>query len=253
MIRTFPKLQFALSVGIAGGAPTADNDIRLGDVVVGVPNGDLPAVIEWDHGARLQDGRFVRTGHLDAPPQKLLQVIPDIQRRYADMRQPDGIAENLKRLRDMKQYRRPACDDKLYDAHYAHVGGPDCGRCHDIFTVQRAPRKDQRVVQVHYGTIGSGNADVQDPRMRDSYANEPRMKFLCFDMTSAGLMNSIPCLPIRGISNYCDSHANDKWNHYAALTAASYARELLLALPAEQRVDPTLPQYGEVVRGRWHG
>ncbi|BCS27705.1 uncharacterized protein APUU_60753S [Aspergillus puulaauensis] len=32
---SFPLLQFVLMVGVAGGAPTAKNDVRLGDVVVG--------------------------------------------------------------------------------------------------------------------------------------------------------------------------------------------------------------------------
>ncbi|KAL2783504.1 purine and uridine phosphorylase [Aspergillus keveii] len=237
MVHTFPKLQFALSVGIAGGAPTAQNDIRLGDVVVGVPSEGHPAVIEYDFGHMFHGGRFEprQLGGLNGPPKRLLQVIPEMQRRDRDIRQPDGIADHFSRLRDMKEYRRPAACDKLYDGQYAHVsGGKGCERCQDSFTVQRPQRNGQRAVHVHYGTIGSGNTDLQDSWMRDSYANDPRMNFLCFDMESAGLMNSIPCLPIRGISNYCDSHTNDEWNHYAALTAASYAREFLLALPAQQ-------------------
>ncbi|OJJ65579.1 hypothetical protein ASPBRDRAFT_671987, partial [Aspergillus brasiliensis CBS 101740] len=34
---TFPRLQFALMVGIGGGVPRKSHDIRLGDVVVGKP------------------------------------------------------------------------------------------------------------------------------------------------------------------------------------------------------------------------
>jgi hypothetical protein len=40
-------------------------------------------------------------------------------------------------------------------------------------------------------------------------------------------MNDFPCLVIRGICDYCDSHKNDKWQKYAAATAAAYAKELL--------------------------
>ncbi|KGO54821.1 hypothetical protein PEX2_090740 [Penicillium expansum] len=38
IVRTFPRLRFALMVGIGGGAPTTRNDIRLGDVVKIITN-----------------------------------------------------------------------------------------------------------------------------------------------------------------------------------------------------------------------
>lgn len=49
-------------------------------------------------------------------------------------------------------------------------------------------------------------------------------------MEAAGLMNNFPCLVIRGISDYADSHKNDSWQDYAALAAAAFARCLLLGL-----------------------
>jgi hypothetical protein len=45
-------------------------------------------------------------------------------------------------------------------------------------------------------------------------------------------MNSFPCLVIRGICDYADSHKNKAWQPYAAGTAAAYAKELLSAIPA---------------------
>jgi nucleoside phosphorylase len=52
-------------------------------------------------------------------------------------------------------------------------------------------------------------------------------------MEAAGLMNSFPCLVIRGICDYADSHKNDRWQRYAAATAAAYAKEFLGVVPAE--------------------
>lgn len=40
-------------------------------------------------------------------------------------------------------------------------------------------------------------------------------------------MNDFPCLVIRGISDYADSHKNDSWQPFAAAVAAAYAKELL--------------------------
>jgi hypothetical protein len=41
MLRSFPQIRFGLMIGIGGGAPSVTADIRLGDVVVGVPDGEL--------------------------------------------------------------------------------------------------------------------------------------------------------------------------------------------------------------------
>lgn len=47
-------------------------------------------------------------------------------------------------------------------------------------------------------------------------------------------MNSFPCLVIRGICDYTDSHKNKQWQAYAAGTAAAYAKELLSVIPAAE-------------------
>lgn len=53
---------------------------------------------------------------------------------------------------------------------------------------------------------------------------------LCFEMEAAGLMDHFLCLVIRGISDYSDSHKNNRWQGYAAITAAVYAKDLISAL-----------------------
>jgi hypothetical protein len=60
---------------------------------------------------------------------------------------------------------------------------------------------------------------------------------LCFEMEAAGLMDSFPCLVIRGICDYADSHKNKHWQPYAAATAAAYAKELLNIIPGNQVTD----------------
>jgi nucleoside phosphorylase len=64
-------------------------------------------------------------------------------------------------------------------------------------------------------------------------------------MEAAGLMNSFPCLVIRGICDYADSHKNKQWQPYAAGAAAAYAKEMLLMIPpskveAERKIDEVL-------------
>lgn len=57
-------------------------------------------------------------------------------------------------------------------------------------------------------------------------------------MEAAGLMNDFPCIVIRGICDYADSHKNKRWQPYAAAVAAAYGRELLEQIPANS-VDST--------------
>jgi nucleoside phosphorylase len=247
MVWTFPNLRFALMVGIGGGAPTMQNDVRLGDVVVSQPGHGFGGVVQYDLGKRLQDGRFVKTGQLNAPPDKLLSVMVEVQRRHDDTRKPDNIAEHLERMSDMRGYQRPA-GDQLYQTDYIHAEGTTFELCDSGALIQRPDRDHHRLANIHYGTIASGNTVLKDAKTRDLYANDPSMNILCFEMEAAGLMNHVPCLVIRGICDYCDSHKNDEWHKYAALTAAAYARELLLLLRL-QRVH-SMPPWVELRRGQ---
>jgi len=79
--------------------------------------------------------------------------------------------------------------------------------------------------RIHYGLIASGNQIIKSAQTRDDLAM--KYNILCFEMEAAGIMNSIPCLVIRGICDYADSHKNKLWQEYAAATAAAYAKLLL--------------------------
>jgi ankyrin repeat protein len=59
-------------------------------------------------------------------------------------------------------------------------------------------------------------------------------------MEAAGLMDSFPCLIVRGICDYADSHKNKKWQEYAAAAAAAYVKELLSVIAPTR--DPVLAQ-----------
>lgn len=57
---------------------------------------------------------------------------------------------------------------------------------------------------------------------------------------AASQMNNFPCLVVRGVCDYADSHKNDRWQRYAAAVAAAYAKELLGVLDGGD-VDSTRP------------
>jgi nucleoside phosphorylase len=120
----------------------------------------------------------------------------------------------------------------------------DCTACEKGNLIQRPDdRHDPTIPVIHYGLIASGNQVMKDGALREKCREE--LGILCFEMEAAGLMDSFPCLVIRGISNYSDSHMNDRWKMYAAATAATYAKELLVTMPISD-VDRT-PTAGNVI------
>ncbi|KAK5675560.1 hypothetical protein LTS10_011660 [Elasticomyces elasticus] len=110
--------------------------------------------------------------------------------------------------------------DRLFKPDYPHVGGQaTCDTCESEHEIPRPPRKREGPV-VHYGTIASGNQVMKDAATRDRISKEFH-GVLCFEMEAAGLMNRFPCLVVRGICDYCDSHKHKAWQPFAAAAAAA--------------------------------
>ncbi|KAL4998438.1 hypothetical protein BDV10DRAFT_185260 [Aspergillus recurvatus] len=236
MLATFTKIRFGLMIGIGGGAPSEQHDIRLGDVVVGSPRALHGGVIQYDFGKTLQHGRFQRIGMLNKPPKFLLAALSNLQARHymQGHRIEDSIGEMVAKYPLMRlQYTRPPQrTDRLYEAGYEHPEDqPTCASCDSERVITRAPRpSDVSQPYIHYGLIASGDQVVRNGQMRDQLRDE--LGVLCFEMEAAGLIDSLPCLVIRGVSDYADSHKNDVWQGYAAATAAAYVRELMRVIPA---------------------
>ncbi|KAB8228901.1 uncharacterized protein BDW43DRAFT_315402 [Aspergillus alliaceus] len=230
MLPTFPSLQFALMVGIGGGVPSKKADIRLGDVVVSMPTPTSGGVIQYDYGKTLHDGHFQRTGSLNKPPQVLLAAVSQIRSDNMIKKLSIGviISDVLQIYENCQQFSHPD-QDWLFNSTYDHQSRrPSCSTCDQTQLVHRAPRETNEP-HIHYGLIASGNQVMKDAKRRDLIAQD--IDILCFEMEAAGLMDQLPCLVIRGICDYCDSHKHKQWQGYAALTAAAYAKLLLSAVP----------------------
>lgn len=68
MRSTFSSIRFGLMVGIGGGVPSTNHDIRLGDVVVSMPTGVFGGVVQYDYGKTVTSGVFQHTGMMNLPP-----------------------------------------------------------------------------------------------------------------------------------------------------------------------------------------
>lgn len=116
-----------------------------------------------------------------------------------------------------------------------------CKHCDKSNVLKRKPRD----MQVHYGLIASGYQVIKDSKHRDKLNKDLGGNVLCIEMEAAGILNNFPCLVIRGICDYSDSHKNKAWQEYAAAVAAAYAKELLVfvqptELQGERRIKDVL-------------
>ena len=130
-------------------------------------------------------------------------------------------------------FSRPSDEqDRLFNPAYDHPQDEDtCTKCDEVQLIHRDLRTSDKP-GIHYGLIASGNQVMKHGKTRDRLGKEYGV--LCFEMEAAGLMNQLPCLVIRGICDCSDSHKNEKWQGYAALTAAVYAKILLSVVSANQ-------------------
>jgi nucleoside phosphorylase len=226
----FPSIKYILLVGIAGGVPSDKNDIRLGDVVVSFPDGKYGGVVQYDFGKDRE--QFEHNGQTNSVPQQLLAYLNALKLRHG--RNRNTKPKYLEYLEaQMTGLKKPdSSSDRLFPASYDHQGGSDCTACNEKEAQRREAREGPRV---HYGLIASGNRVIRNAEQRDRYNQDHGGIILAYEMEAAGLMNFTPCLVIRGISDYADSHKplGKGWNAYAAAVAAAYAREFIEKMPVE--------------------
>ncbi|KAH8669332.1 hypothetical protein BGZ61DRAFT_521991 [Ilyonectria robusta] len=255
MMHSFPNIRVGLMVGIGGGAPSKKHDIRLGDIVVSAPREGKGGVLQYDFGKTIQDQSFRPTGFLNQPPAVLLTAVTVISGQYeSDGHSLEEEINNIlrKKPRLRKKYSRPdPSSDRLYQSEVVHPADSDsscvaaCGSDLSKLILRSERTQDEDNPTIHYGVIASGNQLMKDASVRDKLAAEENI--LCFEMEAAGLMNHFPCLAIRGICDYSDSHKNKEWQGYAAMVAAAYAKDILCRI-APSRVE-TEKKIGDILSG----
>ncbi|KAJ4404951.1 hypothetical protein N0V85_004765 [Neurospora sp. IMI 360204] len=231
MRRSFRNIRHVLVVGTAGGVPCygpdMDEQIVLGDVVVGIPHHGTGGVTHYEFGAWQQgENDLTVKAHTLHPSAALLSAVNNLRSAHmmaGGSRIPQYLQELRKGLdeRSRQRYEDPGAEhDYLFeDDDYLHHPDGSRGKfCEGLCDATRARRRNDRGSwaeresdrpEIHYGNIGSA---------------------------SAGVVSDYQALVIRGICNYADSHKNKKWQGYAAATAAAYAKEVLLLVPSGRRV-----------------
>ncbi|KJZ75125.1 hypothetical protein HIM_05611 [Hirsutella minnesotensis 3608] len=244
---SFGSIKLALLVGICGGAPNEKNDnIVLGDVVVGTE------VIQYDFGRQYPDG-FKRK---DSSVESLGRQNPEIRAFVAKLRSgsealKERTCKNVAALLEKPGFENtmgpPAPKDDLFPPNYWHMhhnrencrtgtcvyGGEICEdartstceelKC-DLDQLERR-RKPKETPDIHFGSIASGDKVMKSGQDRDILARKENV--IAFEMEGAGIWDYLPCVIVKGVCDYADSHKNKKWQGYAAMTAAACTKAIV--------------------------
>ncbi|CCF39770.1 hypothetical protein CH063_10511 [Colletotrichum higginsianum] len=255
--------KLAILCGICGGVPgvKTSNEVFLGDVVIS------KSIVQYDLGRKYPNRfapKDTVEDTLGRPSQGVRSLVAtfqtlhgrsDLQRRASQVleqiqqRAADEGHQNL--------YRRPAEADRLFEPDYLHRhrNSPSCGcseseACEDALTTscemlqcdhsRIMPRMRPMTqafekqtlndiatqeVRVLVGRLGSADTVLKAGLDRDRIAKEHDL--LAFEMEGAGIWDVIPCVVVKAVCDYADSHKNKKWQHFAAATAASATKALL--------------------------
>lgn len=208
-------------VGLAGGSPSRC-DIRLGDVVVGVAYNGRAAVCAYSLGKANAEPPTI-TPVLCRLPRLHLNLITGLRSQYEIY--GHGFEDDIKRL---GQQVPPT--DALFKTSVTHV--PTCSEescsSNPSNLVMRPGRTRDDSPAIFYGTIASGSDLMKDAAIRDEISAMEDV--LCFDIAAAKVMRLQPFLIVNGICDYADSHQNNDWRCYAAVTACAYAKDLIRRL-----------------------
>ncbi|KAI1023847.1 hypothetical protein LB504_005031 [Fusarium proliferatum] len=257
----YRRLRLALLVGICGGLPRIMNrDAFLGDVVMS------KSVVQYDSGKQYPNHYIIDKNvqdKLESPYKEIRSLIAAFETEMVDHRLERAAIRHLKHLQNVARkdksgpnYQYPgAVNDKVYPPNYHHKHRNSCSECAkspnavcmpgirtsciDIGCdpsqlIQRhgttnLPAGADYVPQLFIGRIGSGNSVIKSGTDRDDMAS--KYGIIAFEMEGAGMWENIPCIVVKGICDYADTHKKKDWQDYASATAASVARAILERYP----------------------
>jgi nucleoside phosphorylase len=259
---SFRRIKLTLVVGICGGVPigTDDEEILLGDVIIST------GIVQYDFGRRLPD-RFMRKDTRDDIPGRPNTEIRAFLSKLSGFRgrkrlgdNTSGFLQELYKRADFQKAQYPgAVEDMLYNRTYRHKhqgisACTTCAKCEkkedevckialesscselkcskdNLVQRRRLQRTDdarnteEQKPCIHIGLIASGDTVMKSGEDRDEIA--AREKVIGFEMEGAGVWDELPCVVIKGVCDYADSHKNKKWQGYAAATAAACMKAFL--------------------------
>ncbi|KAJ4854223.1 phosphorylase superfamily domain-containing protein [Trichoderma breve] len=259
---SYNNIELALLVGVCGGVPRTDSfaedEILLGDVVIS------RAVVQYDFGKASKNIQgLLNTFETD-------RGLSLLQRQTAQfLTQLQNTGQNKNR-RTLNKYRYPGtAKDRLFRPDYRHKHrdsrastcticssdtnavceealGETCEAlgCEESYLVERERLQEKQELEesnheeaqepaIHIGAVASGDTVLKSGEDRDNIAAKEGV--IAFEMEGAGIWGEIPCIIVKGVCDYADSHKNKRWQDFAAATAAAAAKALLHRYPKTEK------------------
>ncbi|GJC78098.1 hypothetical protein ColLi_00936 [Colletotrichum liriopes] len=253
-------LKLVLFVGICGGVPKIGSDeVLLGDVIIS------KTLVQYDFGRQFLEA-FVTKNTIDdslgRANRDIRSLIANLETEHGRERLQDKAAKHLQHLRSAAARKRRranyhypgAAEDKLFAPDYAHQHRTSCDLCATegrsfCEAAARASCADlgcdgsklisrkrlqaeggttgdgSRFPHIFIGRMASGDMVMKSGKRRDQIAAAHNV--IAFEMEGAGAWDEVPCIVVKGVCDYADSHKNKGPQDYAAATAASVARAML--------------------------
>ncbi|KAL4871032.1 hypothetical protein BDV12DRAFT_194944 [Aspergillus spectabilis] len=201
------------------------------------------AIVQYDLGYRLEKG-YARKDTLEAnlgrPNQQIRSFISKITTGDDDLRRRQ--CEYLAVIQGAVDAECPGDqEDTLFKKDYKHrERGCQCAVSPPTDkTVVARQRKPGILPFIHFGRLASGDTVMMTAKARDATAKKEQV--IGFEMEGAGVWDNLPCILVKGVSDYADSHKSKDWQFFAAASAAACMRALLDERPisiSQQTVGP---------------
>ncbi|CBF80305.1 hypothetical protein AN8323.2 [Aspergillus nidulans FGSC A4] len=249
---SYTGIELALVVGICGGAPPPPKyqEVFLGDVIIS------DSVIEYDFGRQYPGGFQRKTGVRDTlgrPNREIRALLNGLVAENARQELQNQTQQYLHVLQETKtKWGHPRVNDILFKASYLHrhsghafsakctcfesdlhgqicevALGKDCDDlgCDKGQAIRCREASSAIQTSLYIGTVASADTVMKSAQHRDEIASKEGV--IGFEMEAAGVWDNIPCIIIKGVCDYADSHKNKSWQAYAAATGASAAKAFL--------------------------
>ncbi|KAH8695982.1 nucleoside phosphorylase domain-containing protein [Talaromyces proteolyticus] len=260
---SYTDIHLVLLVGICAGVPfrngtaTSATETILGDVIIS------DSIVQIDDGKQHPHTYERRTGRrveLGMPNQDIRSILSSIQAGIQPFHEKmlNEVARIQKKDNGRWAYVGTS-EDRLFKSSFQHKhyqtkdGDTPCEcfqgnntSCYSAMkencektkcagTLIRRTRLDLKpgyipTPAIHIGTVGSANTVMRSGEHRDELVDRELKNgenIIALEMEGAGMWEGKPCVIIKGVADYADSHKNDRWHDYAAATAAACAAAFL--------------------------
>ncbi|KAL4900982.1 hypothetical protein BDW74DRAFT_89437 [Aspergillus multicolor] len=248
---SYTGVRLALVVGICGCAPPPPDyqEIFLGDVIIS------DSVIEYDFGRQYPGGLQRKTGFKDTlgrPGREIRALLNGLRAEKSREELQEQAQRHFYVLQQgAAKWTRPRVNDVLFKASYPHKHhnraspatcscsedapdkiceealGKDCDDlgCDKGQYIRCRESLEAMSTSIHIGPVASADVVMKSGQHRDEIVRKENV--IAFEMEGAGVWDNIPCIIVKGVCDYADSHKSKLWQSYAAATGASVAKALL--------------------------